>query len=196
MVGLISAIVLLSAAVLPLAAQEAAGYKQEYLGEWNSTGKHAAALAQAIPAEKFAWRPADGVRSVSEVFVHIAAGNFLLLDIVGQPVPAEFYGKVDAAGSSRPMAIIKRNMELEATVKEKERVAGLLQQSLDAVRKSFDQASAADLERRVNFFGRQVTVREVYLRALAHLNEHTGQMIAYARMNGVTPPWSRSAPAK
>ncbi len=178
---------------LPLGAQDPAAYKREYLGELGYAGKNVIALAQAMPAEKYAWRPGAGVRSASEVYMHIAAGNFLLLEVVGQKAPEDLYGKLEASGRERMMALIKRNAELEKTVTEKQRVVALLERSLAAVREAFEKASAADLDKPVDFFGRPTTVRGVYLRLLAHVNEHMGQSVAYARVNGIVPPWSRPA---
>jgi uncharacterized damage-inducible protein DinB len=180
----------------PLGAQDPAAYKREYLGELEYTSKHVIALAQAMPAEKYGWRPGAGVRSVSEVYMHIAAGSFLLLDLIGQKAPEDLYGKVEASGRERMMALVKRNAELEKTVTEKQRVAALLERSLAAAREAFERASAADLDKRADFFGRETTVRGVYLRLLVHVNEHMGQSVAYARVNGIVPPWSRPAASR
>jgi uncharacterized damage-inducible protein DinB len=177
----------------PLGAQDPAAYKREYLGELEYTSKNVIAMAQAMPAERYGWRPGAGVRSVSEVYMHIAAGNFLLLDIIGQKAPMDLYGKVEAGGQERPMALVKWNAELEKTVTDKQRVVAMLERSLAAVREAFEKAGAADLDKRVNFFGRDKTARAVYLRILAHVNEHMGQSVAYARVNGIVPPWSRPA---
>ena len=177
----------------PLGAQDPAAYKREYLGELEYTSKNVIALAQAMPAEKYGWRPGVGVRSVSEVYMHIAAGSFLLLDLIGQKAPEDLYGKAEASGRERLMALLKRNAELEKTVTEKQRVVALLERSLAAAREAFERASAADLDKRADFFGRETTARGVYLRLLVHVNEHMGQSVAYARVNGIVPPWSRPA---
>jgi uncharacterized damage-inducible protein DinB len=177
----------------PLGAQDPAAYKREYLGELEYTSKNVIAMAQAMPAERYGWRPGAGVRSVSEVYMHIAAGNFLLLDIIGQKAPMDLYGKVEAGGQERPMALVKWNAELEKTVTDKQRVVAMLERSLAAVREAFEKAGAADLDKRVNFFGRDMSARAVYLRILARVNEHMGQSVAYARVNGIVPPWSRPA---
>jgi uncharacterized damage-inducible protein DinB len=176
-----------------LAANAAGGFKHEYLDELEYVSKHANELAEAMPAAKYAWRPAKGVRSVSEVYVHMAAGNFLLLDLIGVKAPAEWYSGVTVTGDKRPTAMIHRNEELEKTVTEPARVRAMLKQSLEAVRKAFEAASDADLDKPASFFGEPSTVRAIYLRILVHLNEHTGQSVAYARMNGVVPPWSRAS---
>jgi uncharacterized damage-inducible protein DinB len=175
----------------PAAAQEA--YKNEYLWELGYCSKNVNALAGAIPAEKHGWRPGPGVRSISEALMHIAAGNFLLLDIAGQSLPADLYGKVEGSGRARAMAVVKRNTEMEKTITDKQHVNALVERSLAAVREAFQRAGAADLDKPVDFFGRQTTVRGVYLRMLAHINEHMGQLVAYARVNGIVPPWSQPA---
>ncbi len=187
------AILGLLAAAWTLPAQDSAAFKREYLAEFDYTTKNVTALAQAVPAEKYGWRPGDGVRSVSEVYVHIAAGNFVLLEIIGHKAPDDLYGNVEGSGPARRKAFLKRNEELEKTVTAKQRVGALLQRSFDAVRQALEQAGAADLDKHVDFFGRDSTVRAVYLRILAHVNEHMGQSVAYARVNDIVPPWSRGA---
>jgi len=176
-----------------LEAQDLATYKREYLGELAYASRNVIALAKAMPAEKYGWRPGDGVRSVSEVYMHIVTANFELLDIIGQKLPEDLYGKLELTGRARLMAIQKRSAELEKTVTDKDRVAALAERSLIAVRDAMDKAGPADLDKRVDFFGRDVTARAVYLRILVHVHEHMGQAIAYARVNGIVPPWSHPA---
>src|SRR6516164_3636070 len=65
------------------------GVWQGYDGEWLHVSRQLVALADAIPAEKFAWRPSAGVRSTSEVFMHIALANFYLLSVTGPKMPAD-----------------------------------------------------------------------------------------------------------
>jgi uncharacterized damage-inducible protein DinB len=178
----------------PLGAQDLAAYKQEYLWELDYASKQVNALAGAVPAEKYGWRPAEGVRSVSEVYMHIVAGNFLLLDIAGHAAPEDVYGKVAGSGRARAMALVKLNAAMEKTITEKPRVEALLKRSLEAVRAAIEGARAAELDRHVDFFGMDKTVRGIYLRILTHVNEHMGQSVAYARVNGIVPPWSQAAP--
>jgi uncharacterized damage-inducible protein DinB len=59
------------------------------------------------------------------------------------------------------------------------------------VRDNFSKANEASLNAPADFFGTKTTVRAIYLRILVHNNEHMGQSVAYARMNGVVPPWSQ-----
>src|SRR6266481_719350 len=158
----------------PLLAQAPPeGIWQGYDGEWRHVSRQLVALAEATPAEKFAWRPAEGVRSMSEVYMHIALANFYLLRVTGPKRPTE----------------IKENMEKSVTAKAE--VIDWLKRSLEAVKTAHSGVKPDDLRRKVKVFGRDATVDGMYLRIIVHDNEHMGQLIAYARMNGIVPPWSK-----
>lgn len=154
------------------------GLWQGYDGEWGHVSRQLIALAEATPPEKFGWRPAPGVRSTSEVYMHIALANFWLLSVTGAPMPAEMRSP-DAAS-------------LEKKVTTKAEVIGWLQRSLDAVKTAHKQIKPDDLTRKVKVADRDATVDGMYLRIIVHANEHMGQLIAYARMNGIVPPWSKT----
>jgi uncharacterized damage-inducible protein DinB len=149
------------------------GLWQGYDGEWVHVSRQLVALAEAIPAEKFAWRPAPGVRSTSEVLMHIALANFHLLSITGPKMPADL-----------------TSPDMEKTVTAKPEVISWLKRSLDAVKTARAGLKAADLRRRVKVENRDATVEGMYLRIIVHANEHMGQLVAYARVNGIVPPWS------
>jgi uncharacterized damage-inducible protein DinB len=144
---------------------------QGWLPEFALTSRQLLQLAEATPAGKFDWRPAPGVRSISEVYMHLALGNFWLLEQAGV-TPAD-------AGK----------LPTEKSVTAKADVIQWLKKSLDAVRKGYE---TADRQKKVQFFGKETTSELVFLRILLHDNEHMGQSIAYARMNGVVPPWSKA----
>jgi len=150
------------------------GIWQGYDGEWRYVSRQLVALAEATPAEKFAWRPEAGVRSTSEVYMHIAMSNFYLLSVTGPKMPAGL--KEDA----------------EKTVTSKAEVIDWLKRSLDAVKEAHLAEKPNDLERKVRIYDRDATVDGMYLRIIVHTNEHMGQLIAYARMTGVVPPWSKN----
>ncbi len=171
--------------VVPLFAAPASDFKSEYLAEFGAASRQIASLAKAMPADKFDWRPGPGVRSVGEVYVHIAETNVLLLGFLG--VKVDFSGP-RFSGKDAARGIITRNLEFEKTVHGKDNVVALLERTLDAVTTGLP---SADMEKPVEMFGRKTTARAVYLRILAHANEHMGQSIAYARINGVVPPWSK-----
>jgi uncharacterized damage-inducible protein DinB len=150
------------------------GIWQGYDGEWMHVSQQLTALAEATPAEKFSWRPAPGVRSTSEVYMHVAMANFYLLSVTGPKMPADL--KEDA----------------EKTVTAKADVINWLKRSLEAVKEAHLNEKPDDLQRKVHIAGRDATVDGMYLRIIVHANEHMGQLVAYARMTGVVPPWSKN----
>jgi uncharacterized damage-inducible protein DinB len=160
--------------LVSLAQTAPEGIWQGYDGEWKHVSQQLIALAEATPADKFAWRPAPGVRSASEVYMHIVTANFYLLSVTGPKMPAD----------------LKQGME--KTVTSKAEVISWLKRSLDAVKEAHLAEKPADLTRKVHIADRDATVDGMYLRILVHANEHMGQLVAYARMTGVVPPWSKS----
>ena len=156
-----------------LSAQSAPeGLWQGYDGEWRHVSGQLISLAEATPEEKFAWRPAAGVRSTSEVYMHIALANFYLLSVTGPKMPDD----------------LKEGMEKSVT--SKAQVISWLKRSLEAVKQAHLAVTPQDLQRRVHIEDRDATVDGMYLRIIVHANEHMGQLVAYARMTGVVPPWS------
>ena len=155
---------------------QAKGPRAEILLHIADAEKKLIALAEAVPADKFGWRPAPGVRSIGEVFMHVAAGNYFLCTFFGAKPPA---------------GVDLRGLEKEGGDKAK---------TVDALKKSFEHVHAAiaavpdaDLEKPVKLFDHDGTYREAFLLIATHDHEHLGQSIAYARMSGVTPPWSAAA---
>jgi uncharacterized damage-inducible protein DinB len=160
----------LGAPAMPAQAPE--GIWQGYDGEWKHVSQQLVALAEATPAEKFSWRPAPGVRSTSEVYMHIVDANFYLLSVTGPKMPADL------------------NDDTGKTVTSKAEVIAWLKRSLEAVKTAHAAETPKDLERKVKIEGQDATVDGMYLRIIVHANEHMGQLIAYARMTGVVPPWA------
>lgn len=176
-------IVLLAALLLAVVpsmarAQEAAAAssaKDEAVRLFDDAANKLVRLAEAIPAEKYTWRPGEGVRSVSEVFLHVAGGNFSIPRRLGATPPEGF----------NPQGYDK-------STTDKAKVIEALKQSIEHVRKAY--AGVSDLEKTAPWFGgRQATMREIMFFLDTHEHEHLGQMIAYARMNGITPPWTEEA---
>ncbi|MBI3666231.1 MAG: DinB family protein [Acidobacteria bacterium] len=167
---------------IPLLAQAATQgtFEKEFFPPFDEAAEKVMSLAKAMPEEKYGWRPAPGVRSVSETYVHIANGNRLLLTFVS----------AKALDKAQLGELIKANADKEGTLKDKDQILAFLKASMDEVRKVAHGMSEADLNRAVKFFGTETTVRGIFIDILGHLREHLGQSIAYARMNGVTPPWS------
>ncbi|QNI34658.1 DinB family protein [Alloacidobacterium dinghuense] len=172
---LLAVLVLTAVTTLAETKDQFEGLWEGYDGEWVHVSRQLTELAEAIPADKYSWRPAPGVRSVSEVFMHIALANFYLLSVTGPKMPPDL------------------TEGMEKTVTAKPEVINWLKRSLDAVKTGRAQLKPGDLQRKVTIAGKQVTVDGMYLRIIIHDNEHMGQLIAYTRMIGVVPPWSQAA---
>ena len=108
--------------------------------------------------------------------MHLALANFYLLSITGPKMPDDM-----------------KSEDLEKTVTSKPQVIDWLKRSLEAVKAAHLSVKPADLQRVVKVENRSATVDGMYLRIIVHANEHMGQLIAYARVNGITPPWSETA---
>ena len=141
---------------------------------------HIMALAKAVPEEKYSWKPAEGVRSFQQVFLHIANGNRLLLNIA-----------MDAPDGDALKKLIDEQAKNEAASATKEQVLAALSESFAAIRGALDRARPATLTRAVDFFGTPATTNGVLINLETHMAEHLGQAIAYSRMNGIVPPWSQ-----
>ena len=159
-----------AAAAKPTASKEATGFKAEFFTNLDDAQEKIMDLAASIPAEKYGWRPAADVRSISEVFMHVAGGNFAAAAVAGRPAANE-------------------DETLEQIV-EKERVLDTLRKSFEQLRAAMLNTSDADLDRSVRMYGSDISTRAAFMTAINHVHEHLGQSIAYARMNGIVPPWS------
>src|SRR5215467_15010154 len=155
------------------------GYRSEVLAEVMIQEDKFMRLANAIPAEKYTWRPAPDVRSVAEVFLHVATANFNLYKLVGTPPPAGF----DVGA-------------LEKSTTDKAKVITTLKDSFAHARKAITSMPDADLDKSLDWFGGKNTERGVLLFVVRHAAEHLGQSIAYARVAGITPPWTEDAQKK
>ena len=152
------------------------GYRSEVMAEVMIQQDKFVRLAQAIPAEKYTWRPAPDVRSFAEVFLHVSAANYNLYKLVGTPPPAG----IDIKG-------------LEKSTTDKAKVIATLQDSFAHARKAITAMSDADLDKSLDWFGGKNTQRGILLFVVRHAAEHLGQSIAYARFTGVVPPWTEDA---
>jgi uncharacterized damage-inducible protein DinB len=131
------------------------------------------ALAEATPADKYSWRPAAGVRSVGEVFMHVASANYYL---------PTMWGATPAAGVN-PQTLEKDGADKAKTV-------AALKASFDYVTQAMAALPDADLHKSIQIFGHTATTADLFLGIVTHAHEHLGQSIAYARSNGITPPWT------
>lgn len=152
------------------------GYRAEVLAEVRVQEDKFTRLAEAIPAEKYTWRPAADVRSVAEVFLHVAAANYNLPKLIGTPVPTGIDVK-----------------SLEKSTTDKAKVVSTLKDSFAHLKEAIVKMPDADLDKSLDWFGGKNTERGILLFITRHMAEHLGQSIAYARSVGVTPPWTEDA---
>ena len=178
----------LAATALPAAAQVnpykdgtpgVTGYRSEVLAEVIVQEDKFTRLAEAIPAEKYTWRPSPDVRSFAEVFMHVSAASYNLYKLVGTPPPAGFEVK---------------GFEKSAT--DKTKVIATLKESFAHAKKAITAMPDSNLEKSLDWFGGKNTQRGILLFIVRHGAEHLGQSIAYARFAGITPPWTEDMQKK
>jgi uncharacterized damage-inducible protein DinB len=161
------------------------GLRADVIWQLTDAEKKLVALAEATPQEKYGWRPGPGVRSVSEVYMHIAGGNYFIPTFLGVKMPESI---------SRDMELIGGEMKFGKTVTEKAKVVEALKKSFDHARKAVEATPDSDLDKKVKVFGQEPSERMMLIGLVIHAHEHLGQSIAYARTNGVAPPWSEGPP--
>lgn len=155
------------------ASAPTSGPRAEFLNELKGEESKFVRLAEATPADKFTWRPAPDVRSIAEVYLHVAAANYNLPHLIGTPPPQGFQAK-----------------GFDKSTTDKTKVIQTLQDSFAFMRQAVINMPDADLEKQLDWFGGKNTERGILLFIMRHMGEHLGQSIAYARMNGVVPPWT------
>ena len=151
------------------------GFRDEFLGQFDASARKLVALAREMPADRYAWRPMEGVASVAQAFMHIASYNY-------------YYPAV-ALDVPPPNGVDYESFE--ETITEKARVVEVLERSMEHIRSVARRMDEAALAKPTRLYGRDVPQWAVLLQLITHMNEHLGQEIAYARMNHIVPPWSR-----
>ena len=157
-------------------AAPATGARAEFLDGLAYYQQRFTLLAEAVPAEKYAWRPGEGVRSIGEVYAHITAAN---------------YGVAHAFGMQPPTGLDFKAIQTAAA--DKAKITQLLKDSFAHLRQAILAINDGDMNKPQKMFGRQTTVRGAFTVIIGHFGEHLGQSIAYARVNGITPPWTEEA---
>lgn len=155
------------------------GYRSEVLAEVMIQEDKFTRLAEAIPAEKYTWRPSADVRSFAEVFLHVATANYNLYKLVGTPPPA---------------GLDMRTFEKSTT--DKAKVMATLKDSFAHAKQAITSMPDANLDKSLDWFGGKNTQRGILLFIVRHAAEHLGQSIAYARFIGVVPPWTEDMQKK
>lgn len=165
-----------TASVFPTLAQESDA-NDTFRKQFNRHFQYASrvlALAKAMPADTYSWRPQEGVMSVEEVYTHIARYNYLYLQ-----------NQLDIAA---PEGV---NIDEVESITGKEAVVDILERSIQHVNHSIEQMPDAKFSQPTELYGNTVNGQAVLMQLITHKSEHVGQSIAYARMNEVVPPWSQ-----
>jgi len=174
-----SLIALALAAAAPLPAQS---LMADMHGDVREVQQKIVSLAKAMPESTYGWRPGAGVRSVSEVLMHVASENYYIPIAMGQPAPVETgmkdmdFKSIDAY-TGRPRTKAQVVADVEASFAHLHQAMAL----------TTDQ----NLGEHIKMFGADFTRQKAMVLTVTHLHEHLGQLIAYARSNGVVPPWSK-----
>lgn len=150
-----------------------AGLKGEMLMSLGDAEHKLSELADAIPASKYTWSPGKGVRSVADVFMHVAAENYGVPAMLGVAAPEGF--KLD---------------QYEKSLSKKEDIQKAMKESFASMKAAITNLPEADMDKEAEIFGMKMSQRAIYMMMVTHCHEHLGQMIAYARMNGIVPPWT------
>ena len=166
----------------PAAAQERSGLMADLIKDVDQVQKKIVGLANAMPEPTYGWRPVKEVRSTKEVLMHVAADNYFMPAVVGANVPADT--GINAKSYETAVAFEKRALPRDQVIAQVEKSFALLKTTMTGF-------PDAKLEMPVEVFGEKTTNRELWISTVTHLHEHLGQLIAYARSNSITPPWSK-----
>lgn len=151
------------------------GVRGEIIGSMMDAGVKIEELAAAMPDKKYSWRPGKGVRSVSEVYMHVVQANYAIPAFMG----------------AKPPMSMQEIGALDKTPADKAKVAQMLTDSYAFAKQAIAGTPDTDLDAEVTLFGNyKMSKRAAMFLVAAHSHEHLGQSIAYARMNNITPPWT------
>ena len=136
-------------------------------------------LANAVPADKFKWRPSSDTRTFAEVLLHVAGERYQILGLMGAKGPENFNEKV-----------------FEKSTTDKAQIVSELNQTWEFTKQILGTMSNADFAKSLPKLGPQANAGDVVYILVADAHEHLGQAITYARVNGVVPPWTVEARKK
>jgi len=157
------------ALMVPLAQAQPVGLQAAFGEDAGTLSNKFTALARVMSG-KYDWKPGQGVRSVADVFNLIVRENRLLTGVL--------------SGTSNTEA-------KPAPITDPEKLQEALKSSYVDLQKAITRLSDNDLQTPVKIFGEDTTKQGAVMLVLNDQHEHLGQSIAYARTNGVVPPWSK-----
>ena len=156
---------------------------KEFVGQVEFVQGRLVDLANAVPQANYSWRPEEGVRSVGEVYLHAAFGNYIFVTVSGGTVPEDVGFEMD----------FSKAKAWDTQTTDKTEIIEILNQSFATLKERVAVLTEEDLNREVEIFGMKMSVRNFSISMIGHAHEHLGQSVAYARINGVTPPWSEKS---
>ncbi len=153
-------------------SQDTLVFVEEYLGQLDFIEGRLLDLVGAMPQDRMAWEPADGVRNTAEVYLHVAEANYFLAGSMGADVPKTERGAI------------------EKSTTDKEKVTETLKESFAVIKETAGNLTDEELNKIIQTPFGDMSLRNLMITILNHMHEHLGQGIVYARISGVTPPWS------
>jgi len=133
-------------------------------------------LAEAIPEDKYSWSPGEGVRTTAGQLAHTIGAAYGIPSMMGGEMPSHI------------------NREIDKTMTEKDEILKNLKASFESVKKFLNNYDTANYEEIVETPFGKFSQRTMILILNNHYHEHLGQLIVYARVNGIIPPWSVKEP--
>ena len=162
-------------AAWPVSAQNTpADVRDEFMGHFEASSYKITELARVMPEDMFSWAPGEGIMQVGEVYMHLARYNFMYLD--------------ENLGIAPPHGFDYSDIE---AIRDKEKAREIFERSVQHVKERVGAMTELQLAAETRLYGRTVPGWAVLVQLISHMNEHVGQSVAYARMNGIVPPWSR-----
>jgi uncharacterized damage-inducible protein DinB len=155
---------------------------KEFVGQVVFVQGRVVDLANAMPQSAYEWRPEEGVRSVSEVYLHVAFSNYMTVIISGGTISKDMGFEMD----------FSKEKVWDTQTTDKTIILEKVNESFEILKERIGKLTEEDLNREVEFFGMKMSTRNFIISMIGHTHEHLGQSIAYARINAVTPPWSKS----
>ena len=155
----------------------AAAVKASFINDLETVRGKFVGLAEAFPQDKYTWRPMDGVRSVSEVLMLAAMEGYTF-------IPSSFGAKNADLGSREEMGKLR-------TITDKAQIIEHINKGFAHAKKELEGLDASTLTGKRKVMGRDLSTADVAMFVGGDLHEHLGQLIAYARMNKIVPPWSK-----
>jgi len=150
--------------------------KAQSLVDLEQVQKKFVALANAVPADKLTWRPTADSRSFAEVFLHVAGERYGILGMMGATAPADYNDKT-----------------FEKSTTDRAKIVAELNRSWDFAKTAINGMTNADFAKLLPKLGPQANAGDVVYILVGDAHEHLGQAVAYARENGIVPPWTVEA---